>query len=230
MPFKRIYRKKRLPIRRRLNRKRIIRKRPIARIPKQLGPSLPEHLTTKITLATGQIGTSTTTTMATKTYNFTNLYDLLNDSTYLQPRYFDQLSLIYNRYRVNAVRWEFELSALTGSSYFAIGCFPHDYTPAASNFKALQEDNRWKIYTTSLNKGPLHIKGFKTTAATEDVPKRVIHDDDSYSAEVNSSVVYKPFIRLAWQALDETASYGHWIQGRLTFYTTFYQLKLPSAS
>lgn len=192
--------------------------------------SLKERQTCALIYATGQTGSTTTTTPGTVTYYINNLFDVTNDSTYKQPRYFDQMAALYNMYRVNAIGYKFDVAALTGSSWFAVGLVPHDYTLSTNSFKSLQEDPRFKIYTTSLNRGPLVIRGFRTIHSIEDIPKNQLHVDDSYSSMVNASVTYKPQLRLYWQSLDETQAYGHWIQGQLTFYTTFFQLKQPTAS
>ena len=191
---------------------------------------IPERMNVALSYNFGQIGTTTSTTPGTYTINPTNLYDLLNDSTYKQPRFFDQLAAMYNRYRVNAFKWEVEFAALTGTSYLAVGQLPHDVTVATNSLKAFQEDPRFKIYITSLNKGPIKRKGFRTIASIEDVPKSVVRTDDAYNAETTASVTYKPTLQLKWQGLDETASYGHWIQGHIICYAIFYQVKQPSAS
>lgn len=200
------------------------------RILRSIGAPLPEHLHTKITYSIGQIGSTTTTTIGEKIFYVNNIFDLLNNSAYAQPRYFDQLATLYQRYRVNACRYELDCAPLSGSSFFAVGFFPSTYSPPASSLKICQEDNRYRMTIASLNSGATKIRGFRSIASIEDVPKRVIRDDDSYSADVTASVTNKTQLRILWQSLDETQNYGHWIQGRLTFYTTFYQLKLPAQS
>lgn len=226
-----VFRKRKPVVRRKRRMPRQMKKKfRRTRFPRQLGPTLPEHLTTKLTYCIGQIGTSTTTTAGGQIFYINNMYDILSDSSLKQPRFYDQLSAMYVRHRVNAIRWELEFSPLTGTSYLAVGCLPHDYSPPATNLKAFQEDYRYKIYITSTNRGPIKVKGFRSIASIDDVTKRQIHDDDSYSAETNQAVAFKPTLRTYWQSLDETQSYGHWLQGRLTFYATFYQLKLPVAS
>lgn len=221
--------------RRTIRRRRPLRKRPIRRTRKMglrrpVRSSIPEHQYCKLIYYTGQIGATTTTTPAQVTYYINDIFDLKNDSSYKQPRFFDQMASLYQKYRVNAVKYEFDFAPLSGSSYVACGFFPASYGGTGPDRKAFEEDPRWRLSLSSTNRGPIKIKGYKSIAAIEDVPTRVVRDDDSYNAKVIEAPFTKPEFRIAFQALDETQSYGHWLNGRLTFYTTFYQLKQPAIS
>lgn len=213
-------------------RARPVRRRPRRQFkarPKRALTSIPEHMTCRLIYAVPQMGTTVTSTPGSWTGYF-NPYDILNNSSYAQPRFWDQMAVLYEKYRVNGLGWEIDCAALTGTSYFAIGCFPHNYMPPLSNLKAFREDPRYKIYITSLNRGPLKIRGYRSLASVEDMTKSAVRNDDMYNAATNASVTNKAQIRITWQALDEATSYNHWIQAKLIFYITFYQLKLPAAS
>lgn len=192
--------------------------------------SIPEHLQTALIYNTGQIGSTTTTTPGGFVIYVNNLYDLFNNSAYTQPRMFDQLAALYQKYRVNAVKVEIMCSELTGSGYFAHGFFQHDYTASNNNLKSMAEDCRYRIVTTSSNKGPMNLRAYRKLHSVEDITPRQYREDDNYQAAVNASTTFKPQFRLYFQALDETTSHGFWVQCRFVFYTTFFQLKQPSAS
>lgn len=218
--------------------KRSIKRKPMARpykkrtnyLRRPLKTTIPEHQTVWLTYYTGQLGATTTTTPATATYYINDVFDLKNDSSYKQPRFYDQMALLYQSYRVVAVKYDMEFSPLSGSSYIAHGFFPTSYGGTGPDKKAFEEDPRWKINLTSTNRGPIRIRGQKTIAAIEDVPMKVITYDDSYNAKVIEAPFKKPELRFAFQALDETQSYGHWLNGKIMFLTTFYQVKQPAIS
>lgn len=224
MPFKRV------PRRRKLMRKRVVRPRRTNPLRRPVKTSLPEHMNCRLTYYSGQQGATTTTSPSVYTVYVTDIYDLMGDSTYKQPRYFDQLAALYQRYRVNAVKYEFDFSPLTGSSYVAHGLFPDNFSSTTVGKKTFEEDPRWRIMVSSTNRGPIKVRGYKSIAAIEDIPKRVIRDDDSYNPQVTEPPTRKPSLRIGFQALDEATSYGHWLNGKIVFYCTFFQLKQPSAS
>lgn len=226
-----------MPIRRKPMLKR---RKPIRRMPRRkMGvvkramnsrASIPEHMRCKLSYYTGQIGATTTTTPATALYYINDIFDLKGDSSYAQPRFFDQMAALYQQYRVHAISWDFDFAPLSGSSYIASGCFPDQFQPTTAGKKTFEEDPRWRLQLSSTNRGPIKVKGFRSIAAIEDVPKRTIRDDDSYTARTDAAPYKKPQFRLGFQSVDETQSYGHWLNGKITFYVTFFQLKQPTAS
>lgn len=152
----------------------------------------------------------------------------------LQPLYFDQLTALYQRYRVDAVK--IEIQWFTSEATHTVACA----------FKVANSDDA----VTITGKTSRYIDAMPLTDAIVIAPageheykqhlpmhtmrelegEKFFTQGDSYSAQVTANPTNSPLLRLAVAPMSSTSSstvqYRLWI----TYKTHFYELKVPSES
>lgn len=119
-------------------------------------------------------------------FNLNSLYDPDRTGTGHQPYGFDNLALLYNRYRVISCGWR--ISSPT-ASYRQIGCIPSNDLGITWDINDMKENPRAKYIIQSTGGGTMTLHGKSYLPALMGRTKTQYMADDNYQAIVNTSPV-----------------------------------------
>lgn len=218
MPFKRRYGRRRAR-RARPSRRRVRRSRKGAYgyrglVRDTVARSMPNAVTVRVPYYSGNIGTTTTTSLGQKVF-YWNSGKLVTGVAHL-GRGFDQWSTMYTRYRVVGVKVSVHFASLSSGTSSNVGFVfcGSDQTSLADMTDAME--NRYvRRRNIQANSGVLTMTKFHRPWYMEGIRKDQWLDSNLYAGATSTAVggyadptVLLPLI-IFWQSTDETASVGH---------------------
>lgn len=228
MPFKRTYRKRRGAALRR-------RRRPVRRGHLGYGRtlvkatrvrSMPNQMIVKVPYYSGNVGTTTTTSLGQKTF-YWNSGKLVTGVAHL-ARGFDQWSTMYTRYRVVGVKVTVHFASLSSGTSSNVGFVfaGSDQTSLADMTDAME--NRYVTRKSiQAGSGVVTLKKFHRPWYMEGIRRDQWLDSNLYAGATSTAVggyadptVLLPLI-IFWQSMDETASVGHNVSVDVVQYVLF---------
>jgi len=130
-----------------------------------------------------------TTVGSQQLFNLNSLFDPNRTGTGHQPYYYDNLALMYNRYRVLRAKWRITVSASLGVLAAVVPM--NGTTTSVSNqttFEAVAEMPWAKNTIIPASGGPIYtFKGSIDMNVLNGVPKQEFLDDDRFEAQIGAS-------------------------------------------
>jgi len=121
-------------------------------------------------------------------WNLNGLFDPNLTGTGHQPRGFDQLAALYNRYRVFRTRWEITFSPLGGSSVAALGCVMCSNAVGPATFNDCAEQT-FSVVRPFSYPSPITIRGSIDLAKLNGKTHQAYMADDTTQAIVSANPV-----------------------------------------
>lgn len=224
-----VYRRKFRVRRRRTRKIRRNRRRTsfVRKIPRGVG--IPKQMLVKFKVTSLTAATIATSGLLDNEYHLNSLY---NPNVGVQPYYFDQLTPLYQRYRVYGCKVTIRISYTPSAAnhfrpYLAI--IPHYGSTSYST-----------VYTASNVKGAISslIDDHKTYVFKKYYPistyagytKSGMRAEDSFSADVGSNPASLVKLNLMMQNEDGTNSLSVVYSIQMVFYAKLYEIKFPATS
>lgn len=132
-----------------------------------------------------------------------------------QPLWWDQMKLLYNRYRVYGFRYSFKVLADRDVTT-AVACIVGNssYVPSPSLQTEMERQNcRGKGFIHKYGKNQIWFRGYVDVAKLEGLSKKEFAGHEDYEAAVGSSPVKTAVVTVAYQSQDTTS-------GRIMVMTT----------
>lgn len=173
-----------------------------------------------------KISQTTTTIMARWSFGANCLYDpWFTSGSTTQPRGYDQLSALYEQYRVHAVKVVFDVTGTYSTPVagevpsFIIGLhYYHNNTNYPTTIEALLEDRQSKH---KVCRGHGKISWYLPISKMFNRSKDVIRTDKIYSAGVGANPSEVPRVNLLMQNTDAVTSTVFDAWATVTFYSEF---------
>lgn len=140
-------------------------------------------------------------------WNLNSLYDPNRTGTGHQPYGYDQIGLLYNRYRV--ISCKYVVSGIADSSNIAVACLPaNDTATVISNVSEARENPRCK-YLVQNPGGTLKVlKGNVYLPALTGRTKTQYMSADSYQAQVGASPTELMVLNVFGQGLNDDPTFA----------------------
>lgn len=153
-----------------------------------------------------------------------SLFDPNSTGVGHQPRGFDQLKLLYARYRVNGCKIQVSFMASTSASaaFGLCGIMPTNNGTTGISIADYTENPRcqWKPIT-STNNAALRFKQYRSTRQVMGLVKGQKNNED-YSALIDANPVKDWFWEIFQGSLDGIEDIASEVVVTLTYYATFY--------
>ncbi len=177
--------------------------------------------------------TCSAATLTSFYYWQTSLYDPRGSAGGHQPLYFDQLSAIYSRYRIDAVQYEVSFDITDAGSATAVSGYGYLAAQKIATFDSDVELLEERPYTNrkaiSLYTGPTIMKGRLLPHKVLGVTKQRYMNDDQYTATVGANPTLMMFMTpYVWN--QGSTSYSTSFRIKLTFECTFFELTTVAKS
>lgn len=183
---------------------------------------MPDLLSTRLRLNQRFTLTGTSGVVDTDVWRGNSLYDPYNPAAASpQPQFFDQLSAIYNRYRVvgSSVKVTFvndDDVAIEAVVYPSISATPvtliedaRSQSRARSGIVGGKGSNQFKI-----------LKTYSSTAQTRGVSQTAVKTDDDYTAAINTNPTRTWYWVVFGQAMDQASTWTLDCNIEMIFYCT----------
>lgn len=184
---------------------------------------IPNRFVTKLVYESGNIGTTTTTSLGTYQFRCNSLYDPDYTSTGHQPRGFNELEALYTNYKVYGVKVELLADTSTANETGIIAMGYHSST--ANNITSINDilEDRQTIQKLVTSDRPLRIKSYLSMAKIFSRSKKDYQAERDYGAGVGANPTKHGTINVFWQNLDGVTSTAFTIRVRLTYFCEFFQ-------
>lgn len=189
---------------------------------------LPRRLFTRLTYATENKNQSVTVP-TTVQFAANGLFDPDITGVGHQPMGFDQLTAIYQDYRVHAVKMTVELTTQTAAvpGLFAIGMHGNSGVPA--NMSEAMEDRSYKHRITEPYR-PARLTMFKKISTIFGKSKLMTNGEANFSAGSGANPTTLGYCNLMMASQDETATCLYKYRVTLTYFVEFNNLRdLPAS-
>lgn len=166
-------------------------------------------------------------TLGTFYYYQTSLYDPRGSVGGHQPLYFDQLSAIYSRYRVDGLSYAITVSSNTGNGGFCL-VRAQPASTIETNVESLCERPQSNSTVVTVYGGPITLTGSFKTHEVLGVTKQKYLDDPNYSAAVGSNPALMAYLIPYFYTYSEATTFN--IKMEMTFHCTFFEQQIVSGS
>ncbi len=184
----------------------------------------PNSIKTKLVFDSGGIGAAVTTTPFLYQYRSNSVFkpDQTTVGNKAQPRFFDQLAVIYKSYRVLGVKVEINAhGAGAGSNGFLWLHWNSSGVAAYTDSKGLSENSRYIRKTVHYERGT-YVKHYLSIASIEGVSRKEVARENDFSALVGESPHAIPNVNVSFQHVNGSDSFTCALNVRLTYYVTFF--------
>lgn len=147
-----------------------------------------------------------------------------------QPRYFDQWTAMYERYRVTSCTVEVTAYNTTPGGIANVFMIPLAFNSNVFTSSQQAFENKKVSHRVLIDQKPVKFKRHFTINQVEGVKKGVTALNQEYSTGVGGTPVKFPTVQIAVASLLTGQSNTVIVRTRLTFYATMYQPKAVAAS
>lgn len=172
---------------------------------------------------------TTASTLQSWYYYQTSAYDPRGSLGGHQPLYFDQMSALYNRCRVDRVDYELSITSPSSTGHTVYFCAMPSAT-FETNVELLEERPWITRKQFNAGGGPAHLRGTILPWQVLGIPKSRYLKDDQFSATIGSNptlMAYMiPFVYSGSGAGSTTVD----IRVRFKYYVHFFELARPGSS
>lgn len=172
---------------------------------------------TVLTQAAGNVGSYV--------FNLNSLFDPDRTGTGHQPYGFDNLALLYNRYRVIGCAWNIQRAMLASDNPVCIGAMAtNDINLSYATFSEFREQPRARYVLQNAGAGVISLSGYTDIAKLTGRPKTAYMADDHYGAIVNQSPIENALLFVQTAGANDVPS-SVLVQVTLKYTVEFYDQK-----
>lgn len=203
----------------------VVSKKPVYKRQLQIlrGPGFPTGLQTKLKYSDIIGITCTSGTPATYSWRGNSVYDPDFTSTGHQPLYYDQLTAIYNRYRVDGCKLKFT-ACTDGDTPMAVVVVPNDSGEGFATIGSACE-RKFSVERTVTKEFPQLMKTYAASNKIMGMTKDKYRDDDLNSAQYDANPTNIWYWNLITQTVNGSSTGTLRITLCLTYYVSFFEPK-----
>jgi len=157
------------------------------------------------------------------TFNLNSLFDPDLTGVGHQPYGYDQLAVLYNRYRVIGTSWH--ITCLKQSAPVVLAALPANETTAITNCSEMRENPRSKFINQNPGSAVKILSGYTSIPSLVGRSKAQYMSDDRYQADVGSSPAEFARLNILANSSADVALAGEPLQVTLEFMVEFFDLK-----
>lgn len=145
-----------------------------------------------------------------------------------QPFGYDQLSVLYNMYRVDGMKYQIWVTNQSITDHAEVVVNIRDTVTLFTNFNTLFEspNNRRFVIGPEVSKSSLYVKGYVSVAKASGDTSTRVKNDDIYSANVGASPTSTPMLTVYCINQNVGANISVNVRVCLTYYATFFGRKV----
>lgn len=165
--------------------------------------------------------TSTSGSCQTLQWVVNNLYDPYYTGVGHQPRFFDQLAALYERYRVFGALVEVTATGVTGNHMIVLNAYPTEAGTTVIN-NCIEAVEQKLPYCVVPADEKVVMRKYFSMAKIWGVNNKRIANDDVFSAAVTGAPSWRAFLDMSHQSFDASSTTAADYMIKITYYCCFF--------
>lgn len=187
---------------------------------------IPQMYFGKFTYYSDLVNSASTTSPGVHNFSANSLFDPDQTGTGHQPRGFDQLKLLYNRYKVYAVNIKLTAQLASGANSLGVvgvRFFNEDAITTFSVSDMKENPRAWTVKSIDGQHNKIIINKYSKLYKIAGLSKKQWDADVlNYGAGTGASPTYQPRITVSWSDIDESTSFTPAWSAVITYYAVLW--------